>query len=178
MKNEIKILSDKEAIVLVSSPKYGTQEVLIDTEDIEVLSKYRWNVKAGPHSLYYVHTSLGSRNTGKWSMTMHRLLMGHPDRGLVVDHIDGNCMNNKKSNLRVTSYANNRRNSAKQVNTKCRYRGVYERNDYKGKYRAQLRFEGKIYNLGTFTDMILAAKTYDEFARKCYGEFAVTNFPT
>jgi hypothetical protein len=171
VKNEIIILDEFNSILMVFSKKYGPQECLIDTEDIQKLKCLRWTVKSCHSSLFYAHT-----HTGTTTKTMHRLVMGNPDG--VVDHINGNCLDNRKSNLRVVSYSENRRNSTKQINTKCRYRGVYERNDYPGKYRAQLRHNGNIKNLGTFTCPKEAALVYDKYAKEVYGEFAVTNFPT
>lgn len=171
--NEIKIIPNSHAILYVTSSIYGDQECLIDVEDVPKVSKYRWTVKFCGKDLYYAHAHIGTT-----TISLHRLVMGFPDRGLVVDHIDGNCLDCRKSNLRIVSYSNNRRNSVKQRNTKCQYRGVYERNDYPGKYRAQIRFDGRIINLGTFTDILEAARAYDTAARKHYGEFAVTNFST
>jgi hypothetical protein len=168
--NEIIYLDDKKAILKVCSKIYGVQDCLVDIEDIPLLSKYKWTIKKCGSSLYYAHA-----HTGTTTVTMHRIVMNNPDG--IIDHIDGNCLDNRKTNLRVVTYSQNRRNSAKQINTKCKYRGVYERNDYFGKYRAQIRFEGKIINLGTFVCPKEAAMAYDKKAREVYGDFATTNFP-
>lgn len=171
MKNNIIMLDETTAIIKVKSKQYGDQDCLIDIEDIPKLETYSWTVKPCGHDLYYAHTTRGAS-----TLSMHRLIMGYPAN--IIDHVNGNCLDNRKINLREVSYSENRRNSAKQTNTKCRYRGVYERKDYKGKYRAQIRYDGKIINIGTFKCPIEAARAYDKYALEAYGKFATTNFPT
>lgn len=173
--NKYRVVDKLTTAIEMISEKYGAQECMIDTEDFNRLKAHRWTIKGCGSNLFYVHCAIGNNRTGFNSTIMlHRLVLSFPDG--VIDHINGDCFDNRKSNLRVATYSENRRNSSKQVNTKCRFRGVYERKESPGRYRAQIRFNGKIINIGTFKDEIEAAKAYDLFAKKYYGDFAVVNF--
>jgi len=173
--NKIRQVDESTVAIVLTSDKYGTQECLIDAEDLNRVKAHRWTIKGCGSNLYYVQASIGNSRSGfNSTITLHRLVLSFPNGH--IDHINGDCFDNRKQNLREVSSSENRRNSSKQVNTKCKFRGVYERKETPGKFRAQIRFEGKMLNLGTFKDEVMAAKVYDEAAKKHYGEFAVTNF--
>lgn len=106
---------------------------------------------------------------------MHRLIMGFPE-GKYVDHINGNSLDNRKSNLRVCTNSENQRNRYKTIRNTSGYKGV-RLNTKRNKYDAEIGHHGKHYYLGTFLNPVDAAKAYDEMARKLHGEFAVLNFP-
>lgn len=91
----------------------------------------------------------------------------------IIDHIDGNGMNNSIQNLRCSSYSQNSCNRRDVVGS-IKYRGVYyiKRLD---KYGATIKFEGKRNWLGCFKTPQQAAMEYDAAAKKLHGQFAVTN---
>lgn len=95
--------------------------------------------------------------------------------GMVVDHIDGNGLNNQKSNLRQCTYAQNKQNSRKRKRTSSQFKGV---NFHKGgqNWQAYITVNKKRIWLGRFNSEIEAASIYDAKARECFGEYAVTNF--
>lgn len=88
----------------------------------------------------------------------------------VVDHIDGNPQNNIWSNLRLATHAENMRN--RKSRNKTGFKGIY---CYRGKYRALIRCEGKIYRLGSFHSLNDAAKAYNQAASYLFGLFARLN---
>jgi hypothetical protein len=106
------------------------------------------------------------------SVAMHRMLMS-PPRGMLVDHIDGNGLNNCRSNLRLCTRKQNRRNTRPQHKS-SRFLGVIRRGY---RYLAKITHNGRTQHLGTFTNEIEAARARDRKARELFGEFAWLNFP-
>jgi hypothetical protein len=105
---------------------------------------------------------------------MHREIMNPPE-GLVVDHIDHNGLNNRKSNLRICTRSQNQCNQYR-FDGKSKYKGVawFKRTR---KWTAAVCLRGKRYRLGYFEREIDAAMAYDKAAKKYHREFACLNFP-
>jgi len=106
---------------------------------------------------------------------MHRELLRAP-KGLLVDHIDGNGLNNRMSNIRSCTYAQNVQNRQPNINSRSRYKGVcwHKRNK---KWQASITKSGKRLYLGQYDDQIEAALAYDRKAEELFGQFAYLNFP-
>lgn len=94
--------------------------------------------------------------------------------GVIVDHIDGDGLNNCRSNLRVATAAGNARNRRKSQRSPG-YKGVMY--DPKGKrhWRAYIRCDGKKRHLGSFATAQEAAMAYNRAAITLFGEFARLN---
>jgi hypothetical protein len=90
---------------------------------------------------------------------------------LQVDHIDHNGLNNQKSNLRICTLAENRRN--RRARGKSKYLGVYYDNGY---IRAVISVNGIQKRLGYFKIEETAAMAYDKAATIYHKEFANLNF--
>ncbi len=98
------------------------------------------------------------------------------------DHINNDCVDNKKDNLRFCSVLENNRNTRKRKTfrgkkTSSKYKGITWYKKY-NKWLAQIMLNKKQLHLGYYTEEIDAAKAYDESAIKHFGEFAKLNFPT
>ncbi len=136
----------------------GGQIVLIDDEDSSLVSQYKWrliNAKTDEKPRYYV-ISDKRLPSGKWQpVLMHRLLTGAP-KGLQVDHINGDSLDNRKSNLRFATQSQNNANSRHQTNKSSRYRGVSWIKRRK-RWRAFIQHEGRYIHLGHFEDEKQAA---------------------
>lgn len=105
---------------------------------------------------------------------MHHVVM-NSGLGEMIDHIDGNRLNNQKSNLRFCTNTENCRNQKVQTRPKTsKFKGV---NLIKatGRWRATLKFNKKFFHLGTFASQSDAANEYDWAATKYFGAFAKTN---
>ena len=106
---------------------------------------------------------------GSHSQRMQRVIMNAP-KGFVVDHINGNKLDNRKSNLRICTVKNNLQNKSISKSKKSSvYKGVYKNG--KG-WIAQIRHK----HLGFFQSEKEAAMVYDENAKKLFGEFSKLNF--
>ena len=141
---------------------------MVDAEDHEGLCRYKWTALTIGKKCY------AFRNAGRHCLLMHREITNAPT-GMVVDHKDGNGLNNCKSNLRVCTHQQNVCNKGPRFAT-SKYKGV-SWDKTKNKWRATTSFKGKPIAIGRFDDEIEAAKARDRKAYELFGEFAYLNFP-
>jgi hypothetical protein len=144
----------------------GKGIALVDEADAALVQRYRWH----RHSRYAAYAE--SVNGRLVFTMMHHLILS--DNGM-FDHINGNPLDNRRSNLRPATHAQNMRNRKTHKNNKCGYKGVYWAKA-KGKWRVRINFEKRRYHIGEFSDLESAARAYDEAALKFHGEFARLNF--
>lgn len=145
--------------------------IFVDEEDFERVSKFRWHVTS--HG--YAATNLSRRGPERGSLYMHRLILDAPP-GLQVDHINGNGLDNRRSNLRLCRAGENRRNM-RPVGGKSKYIGVYMGHLKKNKWHAGISVGNKHVHLGSFPTEEAAARARDVASIKYFGEFARLNFP-
>ena len=148
-----------------SSGKYF--ECLIDEEDYLMFAQFKWYIFTYRGINHYVDVSFDGPTT-----LMHRLIM-NASKGQMVDHIDGNGLNNQRSNLRFVTIGQNRVNSKLNSNNSSGFRGVYKDG---GRWRAEIVCRGKRVRLGNFAKPEEAAEAYDLKAIELFGEFARLNF--
>ena len=102
---------------------------------------------------------------------MHRLVLG-AEGDQIVDHVNGNGLDNRRANLRFASRSTNAANSSKRSSNR-KYKGVYKNGTG---WSASLTHSGKNVHLGTYRSEEMAALAYDIYAVQVWGEFARTNF--
>lgn len=169
--------------VPLRSYKYPGMFALVDDEEFDLVMAYVWNPtrkprKHGPDVFYArrvptkEEVEAGVRVTTR---QMHRLIMTCVED---IDHIDGNGLNNQKSNLRPATQSQNSANQNKTLPTKTsQFRGVH-RDERNGKWRASIAVNMRSINLGRFDNEIDAAIARDRAAKHFHGEFARLNFPS
>ena len=141
---------------------------LLDAEDYYRLSQFNWHAARGSKTFYAVTTRKGKR------VIMHREIMNAPE-DLFVDHIDHDGLNNRKSNLRLCTHAQNSCNKPSRTGA-SKYKGI-NKDKYGKKWTARVHAGNKTIHIGTFATEIEAAKAYDKKAVELHGEFACLNFP-
>ena len=131
------------------------KHVIVDASDYDWLSTWNWfAVSMG--ETWYARTNY--KDGGMWhTMQMHRLLTLCP-KGLIVDHINHNGLDNRKSNLRIVTRMGNSQN--RRNHGLSQYAGV-QWHEETGKWRARIRIDGKDYSLGLHHSELEAAKAHD-----------------
>jgi hypothetical protein len=115
-------------------------------------------------------------------LQLHRLLLGL-ERGdkREGDHINLDKLDNRRSNLRIATRAQNAGNIGKRRNNKTGFIGVFAQPQTPGSNRkpwcTQARVPGRRVALGSYDTAEEAAQAYDRFVIANRGPFAFTNFP-
>ena len=144
----------------------GTK-ILVDEDDFIFLSRYKWKISHTGKKYYAVTTLSGGQR-------MHRIIMKAKE-GQIIDHINGNGLDNRKENLRFCTNAENIRNKGLTKRNKTGFKGVYWCDTSK-KFISSITFENKQRKIGSFDCPFKAARAYDSEAIKLHGEFANINF--
>jgi hypothetical protein len=146
---------------------------LVDNEDFEELSGFRWRPQPSKRNGEQFR-AVRSGEGGRGVILMHRQIMRAPD-GVLVDHANGNPLDNRRSNLRFCTFAQNAQNRRRVVpGSSSRFKGVTWHKQ-RGRWQAAIKVDKRFIFLGLFTDEQEAADAYDRAAVKHHGEFACTN---
>lgn len=150
-------------------PVRGAGHAQVDADDAALVASRHW---------YAVRRSGGRLETiyaesAKHPQTMmHRLILGDAAKGLVVDHINGDGLDNRRANLRLCTQGENARNVSARPGT-SKFKGVSRRD---GKWRARIMVNRREISLGRFDSEVEAACAYDAAAVRHFGSFAKLNF--
>lgn len=142
----------------------GLAALVDETDADRVRSVGKWFAQRSRNTFYAARTG---------GVLLHRVLC--PTWPL-VDHINGNGLDNRRANLRQATHAENMRNRAMHRNNTTGLRGV-SLEPSRGQYRACIKVDGRTRHLGRFAEAEAAGRAYDAAAREFFGEFARLNFP-
>jgi len=140
---------------------------IIDDVDGPAVAGLTWSAHRTTSLLWYARA--WTPPSGR--IMMHTLLTGWP----ITDHMNGNGLDNRRTNLRRASRSQNMANRRKLSGSSSAYKGVSLQSD--GKWKAQIGHARRRIYLGLFCTADGAARAYDEAARQLFGEFAALNFP-
>lgn len=140
------------------------REFYFDKDDFDLIKDYCWCI--GSKDGYVIARGLNTKKT----ILMHRLVTNCP-KDKVVDHINHDTTNNRKSNLRICSHSENGKNRSVSKNNKIGVTGVsWEK--ARNKWRATIKINGKRIHLGLFENLEEAIKARLEAEKKYFGEFS------
>lgn len=161
---------DEETVEITT--KDGTV-FLIDKADFELVNAHKWHASLRKDKKTKSIAGSVRIDGEKKVMFLHRFLL-NPPKGLYVDHINRNPLDNRRSNLRICTHEENARNTTIHKDNTTGYKGIYPD---QGKYSVVVMKDRKRFYGGWFADPVEAARKYDELALKHHGEFASLNFP-
>lgn len=140
------------------------QFAIVDDEDFDLVNQYVWQAHkaGGKNPLVYAVSKL----------RMHRLVIQCP-KGLIVDHINGDPLDNRKSNLRICTNSENQQNTQSRGGT-SKYKGV-SFSKKKKRWRASFMWQGQVFYCGSFATEEEAARCIDKKRREVCGEYAIAN---
>lgn len=141
-------------------------QIKVSPQDRKLLSR-NWSIRRnGKYSSYAVAWVDGK------CVRMHRLIMGALP-GQIVDHINGDGLDNRRENLRIVSRAQNNQN-ARCFTGASKFKGV-AKHHYTHKWRAYISVGGRQVHLGFFTEELAAARAYNKAALEYFGDYAKLN---
>ena len=146
----------------------GGQFAKVDDEDFERLVALPWHLSTNGYAV----CRHGPRKGPKVTTRMHRAVFG--DAATDIDHIDGDKLNNQRSNLRLATRSQNNMNAKKRAGCASPFKGV-SWSRQKGKWHSRIKLGGKARHLGYFDDESTAAQAYNSAAKQLFGEFARVN---
>lgn len=147
---------------------------LVDDDLFDDLNRWVWSASVGRTGICYAVRRRSVREApGPYLVRLHRVVLGVDDAPGVVDHINGDGLDNRRANLRLATFSQNMANS--RARPSRRFKGVYWSNSHNG-WRAQIMADGRRYSYGTFDTEEAAARAYDAAAKELFGPFARLHF--
>jgi hypothetical protein len=148
---------------------------LVDADDFDLVRGYRWNPVRSTKAAATLYARTALRGKDGYYLKMHILILGKMP-GKVIDHINGNGLDNRRCNLRHVTVSQNQANSAKHIKGSSSFKGVsWVRRD--SRWKAQITVNYRSIWLGSFESAEEAARAYDDAAMRHFGECARVNFP-
>lgn len=151
---------------LIAVPLDLWLSAVISQQDFKKVAPHRWYAVKGKGSTFYAAATCQGK-----TIWMHRLVKDAPS-GVLVDHKDGNGLNNRRSNLRFATQQQNAVNRGPSAANRTGYKGVVACG---GQFQAQIQRHGVLRQLGVYDTAEEAACAYNAAAIRADGEFARAN---
>lgn len=141
---------------------------IVSDDDYEWASKFKWSASLCKNKGNHYAMRVEINDKKRKSFKLHREITKCPV-GMVVDHINGDTLDNRRENLRIVTHRENMSNQTKRPGS-SKYRGVTFKKKEK-KWVAQIQINGKRTYLGRFDIEEDAAKAFLEVAERVYGKY-------
>lgn len=152
------------------------KEIKLDMIDRDLLN-WNWSTGSGYAMCNASGLVIGYGTTCMHRMVLQRKLGRYLRADEFTDHINGDKLDNRRSNLRAVTAAQNARNApvrhGKNTRPDHKYKGVYK---YPWGWKVRIFYDGKEFFVGTSKTQDEAAWMYDQWAMALHGAFARTNF--
>lgn len=145
---------------------------IVDDEDFVWLNQWKWCINDSSYARRNIYLGGGRKNQKNRGLRMHRAILkrhGNKIKGMLVDHINRNRLDNRKKNLRLVDDTYNAINSKVRIDNTSGYRGIFWDKSRK-KWTAQISFRRKHFNLGRFIDINDAINARREAELKYFGK--------
>ena len=152
----------------IEIPLTQGQVAIIDREDWEKVKGYNWCARYDKKMRGYYASTTISVNGRRRTIQLHRIIENAP-KGIFVDHVNHNTLDNRKSNLRLCNHSQNQCNRIKPNNNTSGFKGVYK---FGTKWMAIITYNKERRYLGLFITPEDAHAAYCQAALKLHGEFA------
>jgi hypothetical protein len=153
---------------------------LVDDEDFEKASQYKWYCFKGIYT-YYFATNFKCADGKTRTQYLHRLVIGlepGDDSDVIVHHRDENGLNNQKHNLEKTDASGNQMEIGCRKTNTTGFLGVTrDKTSPKRPFKAQTQIGGKTKTIGRFATAEEAARARDKYILELHGDKAAFNFP-
>jgi len=148
------------------------REAVIDAADVHLIKGYAWRISAA-RGRFYAVTCLPRNGQKQKSIWMHRTILP-PTEGVIVDHIDGDGLNNRRANLRLATVSQSMCNAKMRSDNSSGYRGVaFVRAE--NKWAAYITVQKKRLSLGRFDTAESAHDAYVAASAKYHGDYGRTS---
>lgn len=160
--------------LVIKSPTYGIFVFLVSSRDFARINKYQWSlsvIKSKNHQYYYAASTVDGK-----CVRLHQFIMSTIGyKGLVVDHINGNTLDNTRQNLRVVSASQNISNQILSINSSTGLYNVYPNKDGSKPYRVSISVKGKRKSIGRYYSRDEAIRVANMVRRMYYGPVSMLN---
>ena len=149
-------------IPLWNAKKEIVDYAIVDTKNFAYISNYNWCMRQNRKNNIYAATDINGKKTSMHTIIKKILNNEEVTKGYVIDHINGNGLDNREANLRIVTSAQNSQNKRKRDDTSSKFYGLTYRKD-RGTFMIRIIIDKQLHHIGNCDNEHLAARYYDKF---------------